>query len=42
MRFRSAGLTDVGSQRLVNEDRFHADSTRGLFIVVDLSLIHIS
>jgi len=35
VRFRSAGLTDVGSQRLVNEDRFYADSTRGLFIVVD-------
>jgi len=35
VKFRSAGLTDVGSQRLVNEDRFHADSARGLFIVVD-------
>ena len=33
--FRSAGLTDVGSQRLVNEDRFHVDNNRGLFIVVD-------
>lgn len=33
--FRSAGATDVGCQRLVNEDRFHADNARGLFIVVD-------
>jgi serine/threonine protein phosphatase PrpC len=33
--FRSAGATDVGCQRLVNEDRFHVDNTRGLFIVVD-------
>jgi serine/threonine protein phosphatase PrpC len=33
--FRSAGATDVGCQRLVNEDRFHVDNSRGLFIVVD-------
>ena len=33
--FRSAGATDVGCQRLVNEDRFHVDNKRGLFIVVD-------
>lgn len=33
--FRSAGATDVGCQRLVNEDRFHVDNNRGLFIVVD-------
>src|SRR5688572_20507582 len=33
--FRSAGATDVGCQRLVNEDRFHVDNARGLFIVVD-------
>jgi serine/threonine protein phosphatase PrpC len=33
--FRAAGATDVGCQRLVNEDRFHVDNTRGLFIVVD-------
>ena len=33
--FRAAGITDVGSQRLVNEDRFHVDNNRGLFIVVD-------
>ncbi len=33
--FRSAGATDVGCQRLVNEDRFHVDNSRGLFMVVD-------
>jgi PPM family protein phosphatase len=33
--FRAAGVTDVGSQRLVNEDRFHVDNARGLFIVID-------
>jgi PPM family protein phosphatase len=33
--FRAAGATDVGAQRLVNEDRFHVDNTRGLFIVID-------
>ena len=33
--FRAAGLTDVGAQRVVNEDRFHVDQDRGIFIVVD-------
>ena len=33
--YRAAGLTDVGGQRLVNEDRFHVDPRLGLFIVVD-------
>ena len=33
--FRAAGLTDVGGQRLVNEDRLHVDAKLGLFIVVD-------
>ena len=33
--FRAAGLTDVGGQRLVNEDRLHVDPKLGLFIVVD-------
>src|SRR6187397_1492960 len=33
--FRAAGLTDVGAQRVVNEDRFHVDEDRGIFIVVD-------
>ena len=33
--FRAAGLTDVGAQRLVNEDRFFADAGRGIFIVID-------
>jgi PPM family protein phosphatase len=31
----SAGLTDPGLQRSVNEDRFHQDASRGIFIVVD-------
>lgn len=33
--FRAAGLTDVGAQRVVNEDRFFADAGRGIFIVID-------
>ena len=33
--FRAAGATDVGRQRTVNEDRFHVDPSRGIFIVVD-------
>jgi serine/threonine protein phosphatase PrpC len=33
--FRAAGVTDVGAQRVVNEDRFHVDENRGIFIVVD-------
>jgi RNA polymerase sigma-70 factor (ECF subfamily) len=31
----AAGETDPGLQRDVNEDRFHVDVSRGLFIVVD-------
>lgn len=31
----AAGRTDPGRQREVNEDRFHVDEGRGLFIVVD-------
>lgn len=33
--FNSAGASDPGLQREINEDRFHEDSVRGLFIVVD-------
>jgi serine/threonine protein phosphatase PrpC len=32
---RAAGKSDVGRQRDVNEDRFHVDVDRGVFIVVD-------
>ena len=32
---RAAGATDVGRRRTVNEDRFHVDASRGIFIVVD-------
>lgn len=32
---RAAGDTNPGLQRDVNEDRFHVDLTRGLFIVID-------
>jgi serine/threonine protein phosphatase PrpC len=32
---RAAGATDVGRQRDVNEDRFHIDRDRGVFMVVD-------
>lgn len=32
---RAAGRTDPGLQREVNEDRFHVDVARGLFIVID-------
>ena len=32
---QAAGLSDVGRQREVNEDRFHIDIGRGVFIVVD-------
>jgi serine/threonine protein phosphatase PrpC len=35
MTVRAAGLTDVGVQRDVNEDRFHVDPARGVFIVID-------
>jgi serine/threonine protein phosphatase PrpC len=31
----AAGGTDPGLQREVNEDRFHVDVTRGLFVLVD-------
>jgi len=31
----AAGGTDPGRQREVNEDRYHVDQDRGLFIVVD-------
>src|SRR5262247_1121609 len=31
----AAGQTDSGRQRNVNEDRFHCDAARGLFIVID-------
>ena len=31
----AAGATDPGIQREVNEDRFHVDEARGLFIVID-------
>src|SRR5262245_1762036 len=32
---RAAGDTNPGLQRVVNEDRFHVDLSRGLFMVVD-------
>ena len=32
---RAAGDTDPGLQREVNEDRFHVDLARGLFMVID-------
>jgi serine/threonine protein phosphatase PrpC len=32
---RASGSTHPGRQRDVNEDRFHADVTRGLFMVID-------
>jgi serine/threonine protein phosphatase PrpC len=32
---RASGATDVGRRRLANEDRFHVDVSRGIFIVVD-------
>ena len=32
---RAAGRSDTGLQRDVNEDRFHIDRNRGLFIVID-------
>jgi protein phosphatase len=31
----AAGNTDPGLQRQVNEDRFHVDLARGIFIIVD-------
>jgi len=35
MKLRAAGVTDVGSQRDVNEDRFYSDPERGIFTVID-------
>ena len=32
---RAAGSTDPGLRREVNEDRYHADVTRGVFFVID-------
>jgi PPM family protein phosphatase len=32
---RAAGATDAGRQREVNEDRFHCDAERGVFMVID-------
>jgi PPM family protein phosphatase len=32
---RAAGATDIGRRRQNNEDRFHVDSARGVFMVVD-------
>jgi serine/threonine protein phosphatase PrpC len=32
---RAAGATDIGRMRVLNEDRFHVDAARGIFIVVD-------
>jgi serine/threonine protein phosphatase PrpC len=34
-RWRTAGLTDPGLLRRVNEDRFHVDESRGLLMVID-------
>lgn len=31
----AAGVSDAGRQRTVNEDRFHVDAERGVFVVVD-------
>jgi len=33
--YRAAGATDPGLVRDANEDRFHVDSARGLFMVID-------
>ena len=32
---RASGGTDAGLQREVNEDRFHCDADRGVFMVID-------
>ncbi len=32
---RASGVTDAGRQREVNEDRFHCDAERGVFMVID-------
>lgn len=34
-RFKCAGLSDTGQKRENNEDRFHIDPDRGIFLVVD-------
>jgi PPM family protein phosphatase len=34
-QLQAAGATDVGRRRTMNEDRFHVDVDRGVFIVVD-------
>ncbi|HWN84224.1 MAG TPA: protein phosphatase 2C domain-containing protein, partial [Vicinamibacterales bacterium] len=33
--YRAAGATDPGLVRDANEDRFHVDTARGLFMVID-------
>ena len=33
--YRAAGATDPGLVRDANEDRFHVDAARGLFMVID-------
>jgi PPM family protein phosphatase len=35
VKLRAAGVTDVGNQRDVNEDRFYVDPERGIFTVID-------
>jgi serine/threonine protein phosphatase PrpC len=35
LTYKAAGGTDVGSQRVVNEDRYFVDADRGVFVVVD-------
>lgn len=32
---RASGVTDAGRQREVNEDRYHCDAERGVFMVID-------
>ena len=34
-KLTASGASDVGRQRQVNEDRFHVDAARGIFLVVD-------
>ena len=33
--YRAAGATDPGRVRDANEDRFHVDAARGIFMVID-------
>lgn len=35
MSCAAVGVSDAGRQRAVNEDRFHVDAERGVFVVVD-------